>query len=54
MDKEASELTAKLLDENKKETLAQIFTDIRYPNKLFTDVSKSFLELLKQQGFMNQ
>lgn len=53
-EKEALDLTKRLLEENKKETLAQIFTDNRYPKKLFTDVSGSFLEILKKQGFMNQ
>lgn len=52
--KEALPFTQQLLEVNKKETLAQIFTDNRYPKKLFVDVSNSFLTILKQQGFMNQ
>jgi len=39
--------------ENKKETLAQVFTDVRYKkgdNILF---SKSLLDILAKQGFMN-
>ncbi|MBN2610435.1 MAG: nitroreductase family protein [Bacteroidales bacterium] len=51
--KENSELTARLLEENKKETLAQIFTDNRYPKKDNVFFSKQLLEVLKKQGFMN-
>lgn len=47
------------LDENKhfceinnKETLAQIFTDIRYTKKDNEAMSATLLEALKQQGFM--
>lgn len=40
--------------ENKKETLAQVFTDIRYKKDDNILFSKSLLEVLKQQGFMNQ
>lgn len=53
-EKESSELTKHLLEVNNKETLAQIFTDNRYPKKMFTDVSNTFLAVLKKQGFMNQ
>lgn len=38
---------------NKKETLAQIFTDIRYTRKDNELLSRNFLEALRQQGFMN-
>ncbi len=37
---------------NNKETLAQIFTDIRYTKKDNEAMSEGFLEALKQQGFM--
>lgn len=37
---------------NHKETLAQIFTDIRYTKKDNEALSTSFLEILKKQGFM--
>ncbi|MDR1054279.1 MAG: nitroreductase family protein [Prevotellaceae bacterium] len=53
-EKESSSLTKELLEINKKETLAQIFTDNRYSKKLFVDVSRTYLEVLKKQGFMNQ
>ena len=38
---------------NKKETLAQIFTDIRYTRKDNELLSRNFLEALRQQGFMD-
>jgi len=51
-EKESLESTARLLEINKKETLAQVFTDIRYTrpdNELF---SEKYLELLRKQGFI--
>ncbi|HPX06010.1 MAG TPA: NADPH-dependent oxidoreductase [Tenuifilaceae bacterium] len=51
--KEALPLTQKLIEENKKETLAQIFTDNRYTKKDNVAFSKVLLDVLKQQGFMN-
>jgi len=53
-DKEALEETKKLLEENKLETLAQIFTKNRYPKQMNVDLSKVFLDVIKEQGFMNQ
>jgi len=52
-EKEQSELTKKLLIENEKQTLAQIFTDKRYTHKDNVSFSKSLLEVLKNQGFFN-
>jgi hypothetical protein len=52
-EKESSALTAKLLDENKLETLAQIFTEKRYTRKDNVAFSKKLLEVLEKQGFMN-
>jgi nitroreductase len=52
-EKEASELTAKLLMENKKETLAQVFTDNRYTKKDNIEFSKQLLSVIQEQGFMN-
>jgi nitroreductase len=40
--------------ENGKETLAQVFTDVRYKKADNIHFSKVFLETLKKQGFMNQ
>jgi nitroreductase len=38
--------------ENKKETLAQVFTDIRYKKEDNIEFSKILLQVLKDQGFM--
>ncbi len=51
--KEALPLTKKLLEENSKETLAQIFTDNRYSKKDNVEFSKVLLKVLHDQGFMN-
>ncbi len=51
--KEAMPLTQKLLAENNKETLAQIFTDNRYTKKDNVTFSKALLQVLEKQGFMN-
>jgi FMN reductase (NADPH) len=40
--------------ENNKETLAQVFTDIRYKKSDNVSFSNMLLEVLKKQGFMNQ
>ena len=53
-EKEGLEETKNLIDENKLETLAQIFTQNRYPKQMNIDFSKIFLEVIKKQGFMNQ
>lgn len=52
-EKEALELTQQLLKENKKETLAQVFTDNRYTKKDNVTFSKVLLDVLEKQGFMN-
>jgi len=44
----------KFVEENGKKTLAQVFTDIRYTESDNRTFSKMLLEVLKQQGFMNQ
>ena len=51
-DKEALEANKQFVRENDKETLAQVFTDVRYTkanNDYFSDV---LLKVLKDQGFM--
>ena len=51
-EKENSDFYKNFVAENKKETLAQVFTDVRYTrtaNELF---SEKFLQVLKQQGFL--
>lgn len=40
--------------ENKKETLAQVFTDVRYKKNDNVAFSNMLLGVLKEQGFMNQ
>ncbi len=53
-EKENLPLTARLLDENKLETLAQIFTQKRYPRNDNAAFSKKYLDVITGQGFMNQ
>jgi nitroreductase len=52
-EKEALPFYKDLLGINNKETLAQIFTDIRYKKTDNVAFSKSLLKVLEQQGFMN-
>jgi nitroreductase len=52
-EKEAMDLTKQLLEDNQKETLAQVFTDNRYSKKDNILFSNMLLEVLKEQGFMN-
>jgi nitroreductase len=40
--------------ENSKESLAQVFTDVRYKKEDNVHFSKLFLQVLRDQGFMNQ
>ena len=40
--------------ENGKETLAQVFTDVRYKKSDNVHFSNMLLQVLKEQGFMNQ
>jgi len=42
----------KFILENKKQTLAQVFTDIRYPKDMNEAVSDQLLMLLKTKGFL--
>ena len=41
----------RFVNENNKKSLAQVFTDIRYPESVNKEVSKKFLSLLKEKGF---
>lgn len=52
-EKESLPLTKELLEINKTETLAQIFTQNRYTKKDNVLFSQKFLEVIKNQGFMN-
>ncbi len=51
-EKENSDFYKQFIAENKKETLAQVFTDIRYPRKNNEVFSDKFLDVLKAQGFL--
>lgn len=52
-DKEALDQTRELLEINQKETLAQIFTDNRYKKTDNLHFSREFLDVIREQGFMN-
>ena len=52
-EKEALEVNKQFVRENNKETLAQVFTDVRYTKKNSEHFSEVLLKVLKQQGFMN-
>lgn len=49
--KENLEESKGFVKENGKETLAQVFTDIRYPGKMNEEVSETFALLVKSKGF---
>jgi nitroreductase len=51
-EKENSEFYKQFVAENRKETLAQVFTDIRYSKKNNEFFSEKFMDALKVQGFM--
>ncbi|MGQ9846656.1 MAG: nitroreductase family protein [Bacteroidales bacterium] len=52
-EKESLPQTKELLEVNQLETLAQIFTEKRYTRKDNIAFSQSLLQVLKNQGFMN-
>lgn len=51
--KERMELYKNLVTENKVDNLAQVFTQKRYTKEANVHFSKTLLELLNKQGFMN-
>lgn len=53
-EKENLEQTKQLIKENETENLAQIFTEKRYKKDDNIHFSKTFLDTLTKQGFMNQ
>lgn len=53
-EKESNDQTVELLKINKKETLAQVFTDNRYTKKDNEFFSEKFLEILRKQGFLRK
>lgn len=52
-EKENSNFYKNFVAENNKETLAQVFTDIRYSKKNNEFFSEKFLKVLQQQGFLD-
>lgn len=52
-EKELMATYQEFIKENNKETLAQVFTDIRYKKEDNILFSKSLLDVLAKQGFMN-
>jgi nitroreductase len=53
-EKENRDDSRKFVAENNKESLAQVFTDIRYKKQDNVQFSNALLKVLKDQGFMNQ
>ena len=51
-EKEALEVNKQFVKENNKETLAQVFTDVRYTKKNNEYFSEVFMKVLKDQGFL--
>jgi len=54
MEKESSELTRKLLEENNVTTLARIFAEKRYPKKDNLLFSAKLLNIITQKGFKTE
>ncbi len=50
--KDEFEPNAMFVAENGKKTLAQVFTDVRYPRAMNEQISDKLLAFLKKQGFM--
>lgn len=53
-EKEGRNDSIQFIKENNKVTLAQVFTDVRYKKNDNVQFSGMFLDVLKEQGFMNQ
>ena len=53
-EKEALAVNQRFVAENGKETLAQVFTEIRYTKANNEYFSSAFLEVLKKQGFLTE
>jgi nitroreductase len=53
-EKEERSDSKQFVTENKKETLAQVFTDVRYKKSDNVYFSKILLQVLKDQGFMEE
>lgn len=53
-EREESELTRRLLEENGLENLAEVFTERRYVRRDNLAISEAYFALLKEQGFFNR
>ena len=53
-EKESMPIYQEFIRENNKETLAQVFTDIRYKKEDNILFSRALLDVLGKQGFMDQ
>lgn len=53
-EKEARDDSKQFARENNKETLAQVFTDVRYPKSNNEHFSKVLFDVLKRQGFISE
>ncbi|MDP4185208.1 MAG: NADPH-dependent oxidoreductase, partial [Bacteroidota bacterium] len=53
LEKEQRDDSKKFVAENEKQSLAQVFTDVRYKKADNLHFSKLLLDVLKEQGFMN-
>jgi nitroreductase len=53
-EKEKRSDSEQFIKENNKETLAQVFTDVRYRKEDNVHFSRMLLKVLEDQGFMNQ
>ncbi len=51
-EKESRQDSARFINECEKETLAQVFTDVRYPRSNNETFSRIFLDFLRQSGFL--
>lgn len=52
--KDDYEVNKKFVEENNKKTLAQVFTDIRYPRSMNEPVSETLLEVIREKGFLKK
>lgn len=52
-EKEELEINRRYVRENNKETLAQVFTDVRYPKANNEHFSEVLLDVLRKQGFIS-
>lgn len=53
-EKEALDVNIQYVTENNKETLAQVFTDVRYTRQNNEHFSEILLQVLKDQGFLSE